>query len=310
MSLGLRRNPTVLLTGGTGFVGGAIRGAADEVGVPLRLLVRDGRRFEPSRDVVVGDLSDAASVDAALRGIDTVIHAASYVGHDPDLQRRVNVAGTEILVDRARRHGVRALLYVSTFGVYGGRLAPGAPESEARPSPRSALSASRFEAEQLVLAAGGAVIRPALVYGEGDRWVLGPLVKLIRHLGAWIEGGGQRVSAIDRETLGRLIVGLIGPAAAGGVFHAAMPSPVTVAELAGALMDTVGIERPTSSISRSEASERLGAIGVEASVIEMVTRDNWLDAHKIWAATGLPEPVANVRLTQAAVRHYAGVLGK
>lgn len=309
MSLGFLSEPTVLLTGATGFIGAGIRSALTATGQATRILVRNP--MQSARDfpeVVLGDLTDARSVDAALDGVTTVVHAASYVGSDPEEQRRVNIEGTRLLVEAAASRGVRQFVYISTFGVYGANYAAGITEDDAVPHPRSALSRSRYEAERIVLANGGTVVRPALVYGPGDRWVVPALVHLVSALGAWIDDGQQRVSAIDRGTLGRLIVGLTRVEVTGKVFHAARPRPVTIRQLTQPVLEHLGRPVPTASIGVVAGARRLAMLGVDESRIRMVTTDGWIGAQRIWAVTGLRPQTEEEIFTSAALDAYTMVI--
>ncbi|MFF2389358.1 NAD-dependent epimerase/dehydratase family protein [Agromyces sp. NPDC058104] len=279
-------NPTTLLTGSTGFIGSGIRQALTSAGHPARLLVRNP--IPDLEDVPAGvvpsfgDLTDTDSIAAALQGTTTVIHAASYVGDDQEMQRRVNVEGTRHLVETAASLGVRSFVYVSTFGVYGGDYPVGAAEVDIAPHPRSALSASRREAELIVLDHGGTVIRPALVYGPGDRWFIPPLIKLILSLDAWIDDGEQLVSTIGRDRLGELIVALLGSSPGSGVFHAAHREPIRIRQLADPVIKRLGRRVPTESISVEQARVRLERAGVRESAIQLVTADSWINSEKIW----------------------------
>ena len=103
----------ILVTGGTGFVGSYATVALTEAGHDVRLLARDpgkvSRVFEPHRvgpaEVVEGDITDAASVDAALAGCDGVLHAAAVVAVSRRRAAEVlatNATGTRNVVGRRR----------------------------------------------------------------------------------------------------------------------------------------------------------------------------------------------------------------
>ena len=106
---------TVLITGGTGVLGTVVARHASLAGHCLRLLVRDAT--EDSRQCiherVLGDLATGEGVQAAVAGVDTVLHLASDPGR-PDL---VDVEGTRRLVRAARGAGVGHIVYVSIVGV-------------------------------------------------------------------------------------------------------------------------------------------------------------------------------------------------
>ena len=286
-------SPTTLLTGSTGFIGTGIRAALARAARPTRLLARS--QTSSREDVPAGfvsaraDLTDVGSIYACLDGISTVIHAASYVGNDRELQWRVNVEGTRNLVEAAARHQVPNLVYVSTFGVYGGDYVAGAAEIDIAPRPRSPLSASRWAAELIVLDHGGTVIRPALVHGPGDKWVIPPLIKLILSLDAWIDDGAQLVSTIGRDRLGELIVALIGSAPGSGVFHAAHRDPIQIRQLAVPVIERLGRKVPTASLTVARGKDALKHAGVGASAMQLLTSDSWINSEKIWATSRLSD---------------------
>jgi dihydroflavonol-4-reductase len=116
----------VLVTGGTGFVGSHATAVLVRAGHEVRLLVRSPQRVASSLgplgvsmpDVEVGDIADADSIDAALKGCDAVVHAASVYSLDPRDARTIaatNERGTEIVLGAARRAGVDPIVYVSSY---------------------------------------------------------------------------------------------------------------------------------------------------------------------------------------------------
>ena len=105
-----------------------LRASLAEQGAELRLLVRptsDLRNLEGlNADRVVGDLRDAASIEKALSGCDVVFHvAADYRlwvrGRDSSEMYRSNVEGTRSLLEAARKHGVRRIVYTSSVATMG-----------------------------------------------------------------------------------------------------------------------------------------------------------------------------------------------
>ena len=98
-----------LITGATGNIGRSVVDLLHEQGHEVRALVRDASRAEllpPGIDVAVGDLDDADSVSAALRGVDSVflLHAGS------------GTTQTEIMIDAARSTGVNRIVLLSSLG--------------------------------------------------------------------------------------------------------------------------------------------------------------------------------------------------
>ncbi len=116
----------VLITGATGFVGAAVARAALRRGWQARCLVRStsNRRNLAGLPVesVVGDLTDAASLEPALAGCEALFHvAADYrLGvRDPRELYRANVDGTRNILDAARRAGVARIVYTSSVATIG-----------------------------------------------------------------------------------------------------------------------------------------------------------------------------------------------
>lgn len=150
----------VSVTGGTGFVGAHSVAAILEAGHRVRLLVRDESTVERALaplgvdagavDLVRGDVLARADVDRLVRGADAVLHAASVYSFDSRLHgamRRTNVAGTELVLDAARRAGAGRTVYVSTFGALSPTprrvIGPDSPVGR----PREAYLASKAAAE-------------------------------------------------------------------------------------------------------------------------------------------------------------------
>jgi nucleoside-diphosphate-sugar epimerase len=117
----------VLVTGGTGFVGSHTVAAVAASGHEVRLLVRAPERVRPALDplgvgeveVVTGDVTDLESVQAAVKGCDAVIHAASVYSFDRRRDgeiRRTNVKGTELVLGTAVEAGLDPVVHVSSSG--------------------------------------------------------------------------------------------------------------------------------------------------------------------------------------------------
>ena len=122
-------NGRVLITGGLGYVGGrmAVHLSEARPEMPLRIITRRPARQWPEwtggMDVVNADVLDSPSLNAALAGVDTVIHLAAIDENDcvrdPDLALEVNGRGTYLLLQACREQNVNRMIYFSTFHVYG-----------------------------------------------------------------------------------------------------------------------------------------------------------------------------------------------
>lgn len=169
---------TILVTGATGFTGGALARALAGDGHTVRALVRPAHRGEQLAKTDIqtyeGDLTDARSVDRAVEGTDVVYHiAAAYRESLPESAlHAANVVGTRNVLEAARRYGVKRVVHCSTVGVHGHIDHPPADEN-APFRPGDAYQRTKLEGEQLArryIDAGlpGVIFRPVGLYGPGD----------------------------------------------------------------------------------------------------------------------------------------------
>jgi nucleoside-diphosphate-sugar epimerase len=173
---------TVLLTGGSGFLGSHIAEQLAESDVPVRALVRrssDTRLLSGLRNVelVTAALDDPKSLDAALDGVTRVIHSAGLVKARSAAEfHRVNSAGAINLLEAAKRQGgIERFVLVSSLAAVGpttdGRAAP----ADAPPQPVTHYGRSKLAAERAAIALRNEVpitiIRPPVIYGPRDREV-------------------------------------------------------------------------------------------------------------------------------------------
>ena len=183
--------PRILITGATGFVGGALLRRLISQGVRPRVLARQSPRAlelqESGVDIAWGDLSDEHALAAALDGVEIVYHCAARMGPYGSWQDffRDNVEGTEHLLRACQREGVKRFLYLSSLAVYGPPRngAPIAEQSpyDPRPEKRGNYSYSKILAEKRVLEFARetglpvTIFRPGLIYGPGRPLPTAPL---------------------------------------------------------------------------------------------------------------------------------------
>ncbi|ABP55146.1 NAD-dependent epimerase/dehydratase family protein [Salinispora tropica] len=153
---------TVLVTGGTGFVGAHSVVALLTAGHRVRLLVRDPARVpatlrplgieSASIDVVAGDVTDPDTVAAAVHGCTSVLHAASVYSFDTrdhPRMRAVNVRGTEVVLGAAVTAGLDPVVQVSSFGaLLPARQTPVTPDAEVG-TPRETYLDSKAQADRV-----------------------------------------------------------------------------------------------------------------------------------------------------------------
>ncbi|MCE5207434.1 MAG: NAD-dependent epimerase/dehydratase family protein [Chloroflexi bacterium] len=231
------KNPLlVLVTGATGAVGPRVVAALLESGHRVRTLSLDappaGAWLE-AVDACLGDITDPAAVQAAMQGVDGVIHMAALlhiVNPPPSIRpryERINVGGTANVVEAARQAGVGRVVFFSTIAVYG--ASAGSVLTEASPlRPDSFYAQTKLDAEQVVLAAKradgeplGTVLRLGAVYGariKGNyrRLLLGLAKGRFLPIGS---GANRRTLVYDKDVARAAVLALSHPAAAGEVFN-------------------------------------------------------------------------------------------
>jgi dihydroflavonol-4-reductase len=185
----------VVVTGGAGFVGGAVVRALRARGDEVVGLVRDPRRAttlaELGAELVEDDLSDVARLTETLRGADAVVHAAgSYRIGIPKSERGAmwdaNVGTTTRMLDAAEAAVTPRFIYVSTGNVYGNTHGKVVDETYRRDLAEGFLSwydetkyGAHEVAEQRIRGGSpGVIVLPSQVYGPGDRSSFGEQLQL------------------------------------------------------------------------------------------------------------------------------------
>lgn len=151
-----------LVTGGAGFIGSNLVRLLLERGVEVRVFDDLSSGFAenlaslPGARLIVGDVRDAAAVASATEGCDVVYHLAASVGNTrsiehPLVDSGINVLGTLTVLEAARHHGVRKLVFSSSAGIFGELKT--LPIAEDHPvEPDTPYGASKLGAEKLCLA--------------------------------------------------------------------------------------------------------------------------------------------------------------
>jgi len=178
----------ILITGATGYIGRhlALR-LADQSERP-RCLVRDTRRAASilpadKVELVQGDTIQPASLDAAMQGIDTIVHAAFITADHKESAgnhyQETNVQGTANVIKAAKNAGVQRIIEISGLGT--------------KPDKPGSYMQGRYLAEQMLKESGlhWTIIQPSVLFGKGAPFIKGlagliqsaPVVPLI--------GGGK-----------------------------------------------------------------------------------------------------------------------
>jgi NADH dehydrogenase len=163
----------ILVTGGTGFVGGHVVHELRGRELPVRCLVRQARKGAKVAawgcELSEGDMTDAESLRRAVTGCDTVVHLVAIRQGREEQFRRIMVEGTRALLAAANESGVRRLVHMSALGT-----------SEASKELVPYYGA-KWQNEQDVRASGipYVIFRPTFVFGP-DGGILPTFVKLAR----------------------------------------------------------------------------------------------------------------------------------
>lgn len=180
------------LTGGTGFVGGAVARALRARGDEVTALVRDPSRADALRaidcELVMGELP-GTDLAPHLRGVDALFHVGGQyrvgvTARDRPAMRRANIDATEAALTAGEAAGVRRIVYVSTVGAFGDTGGRVVDETYQRP-PSGYLSyydETKHVAHELAVAAARrgvpiVIAMPSQVYGPGDHSGIGDLMR-------------------------------------------------------------------------------------------------------------------------------------
>jgi nucleoside-diphosphate-sugar epimerase len=154
---------TVCVTGGAGFIGSHLSDALIECGAKVRIVddFSNGRESNLSgpasaAEVFRGSICDDAVLDRAFKGAEVVFHQAALGSvprsvETPVIYHEVNVGGTLRVLEAARRHGVRRIVYAASSSAYGNTTLLPKVESM-RPDPLSPYAYTKLAAEHLMRA--------------------------------------------------------------------------------------------------------------------------------------------------------------
>lgn len=239
---------SVLVTGGTGFLGSHILAellGRDELGADARVrcMTRDpsGRSHkDPRVSYVAGDVRDAASLERVTEGIDAVIHCVQFPNHPVENPSKgytymeIDARGTERLVAACVKNGVRRIVYLSGAGT-----SPDRPETwfQAKVIAERAIRESGIE---------HVILRPSWVFGREDH-SLNRFVSFIKYLPVVpvIGDGTNRVQIVFVDDVARIAAAAVFAAAATNrTFDLGGPENLTMDEILATIQRVLGTHRP------------------------------------------------------------------
>ena len=159
----------ILITGSTGYIGSRLTAKLALQGQPIHLLCRTSPtlpQFQKSNiKVFIGDITDAESIRPALENVDRIYHLAAYArlwAKDASVFQRLNVKGTENVLDEAKKSGVSKIVYTSTAGVIG-------------PSKDKPMT----ETDPRITGLNVCILNPSRIYGPGLDTGSNPVTKIV-----------------------------------------------------------------------------------------------------------------------------------
>jgi NADH dehydrogenase len=262
----------VLVTGGTGFVGGHVVHALRAQERPVRALVRDPRRAAGLAglgcELAQGDVTDPQSLRAAVEGCQVVVHLVAIRRGRPADFDRIMVQGTRDLLTAAREAGVTRFVHMS---------AAGTSEQTAEVVP---YFRAKWQTEQLVRDSGleHVLFRPSFVFGR-DGGVLPLFVRQVRYspVTPVIGSGLHRVQPVWVDDVAEFFAAAVDkPEAASRIFELGGPDVVSWNELYARIAKVLGKRRgrfnvPTGLIrAAATATERLPRAPITRDELAMI----------------------------------------
>ncbi len=253
----------ILITGATGYIGRHLVARLVAQGEHPRCLVRDTKRAAgilPAAGVelVQGETTDPASLVAAVRGVDTIVHAAFLTADRKQSPgnhyETTNVQGTANLIKAAQEGGVKRIIEISGLGT--------------KPDKPGSYMQGRYLAEKMLKESGldWTIIQPSVLFGKGAPFIKG-LTDLIRTTPVvpLIGGGKTLFQPIYVEDVVTVIVKVLEDPArtTGKTYTVGGPQYYSFTQIIDALLHAM-------HMSRVKAYAPTPLVGVGAAVMEAV----------------------------------------
>jgi nucleoside-diphosphate-sugar epimerase len=247
----------VLITGATGFTGGALAQKLVDQGNQVVALVRKTGNVDALKklgvELAYGDITDRTAVLDAAKNCAIIYHIAAVyrtAGHPDSYYEDVNINGVQHIIDAARTHNVSRTVHCSTIGVHGD--IDDLPSNEDSPfNPGDIYQRTKLAGEELFATAmneglQGAIFRPGAIYGPGDMRLL-KMFKQIKRGFFPLFGGGNNLyhlSYIDDLTDG-IILCANHPSAIGQRFILCSNEYSSMKELGAIIAQELGVKEPS-----------------------------------------------------------------
>src|SRR5690349_15664821 len=297
----------VIVTGASGFVGRATCAELARRGHEVVALVRRPGSEPPGTRPVIGDLTDASSLqeNVSAEGADAVVHLAAEIASQRDARKvwEVNAEGTRRLLEacapEAADGGHRFVLAstVVTGDAHGQLLEPDKPLPVETP-----YGESKRKAEKLVRESGlrAVVVRPSHVYGPGG-WYADEFVKRLRQPGrfAVIGPGDNWWDVVRVEDVATALADAAERAPAGAVYHVADDEPIKFYDFVALTAKALGVGPPRripvwlASLAAGRNAVRAAVRSARSSNARIKEELGWRPEYPS-AAEGVPDAVAKL----------------
>lgn len=217
----------ILLTGGTGYVGTALREELKKLGHDVRLLVRrsslDKVEAGAGFDIMPGDILDSHACLKALTGCQVVVNLVGVIREIPTegvTYEALHTEATYNIVDAARRVGVERIIQMSGLG--------------ARRDAPSGYHVTKYEAEEIVRKSPlrWTIFRPSVLFGAGDEFHAQLIDLVHKPVVPIIDGGKAQLQPVSLRNLVEPMARSVAmPETQGRIFEVAGPERVAFADL-------------------------------------------------------------------------------
>lgn len=270
----------VLVTGGGGFLGGALVRELARLNHQVVSLQRGTYPELEQANVTAwqGDMTDTDTVVAASRGCEVVYHVAGLTGVWGPYEDyyHTNVTGTESVIHACLQNGIRRLVYTSSPSViFDGKDEENVDESMPYPDRYyNNYQRTKSTAEQLVLASNNSelatvALRPHLIWGPGDPHLVGRIINRAHSGKLRLVRGRQNLvdtTYIDNAVDAHIAAGerlAIGSPCSGKTYFITNGEPVTMAVIINGIL--AAVDMPT--INRTVSADMLYNAGMLSELI-------------------------------------------